>query len=515
MEATQAISLVSDWIRSRRLDYPTDGLAADRFEAGWSVYAPVDVDESDPMAFLDMPVGRSVFLVGDSGRIEEVSSSVPPLQAQARFAAAEHATQPPRAARPPNGDADEAAEFMAEFERQFNQAAAEGPPAIAGFTIVDDRPAGNGDTQTGAEEVATADEASQLIDPIVQQLALLGPQEWDEFSAVFAFTVSSQIAQLQFWSKDRTGLVPVPQSVAALVSQQREVAARMPAGPWWRLLLTVNNSGETSVEYDYGDEPFPDDQLVAPEHYRNDLETYPRERVPVWLAGFIAGPAAQGRDPRQAAEAVSADAADERSAITTDDIPALNDLRARWAVLSAAYTGVESGWGPRVYPGYFWFEGDRRSGSTLFVLPGDRAVLSGGKWDSELLDAAYNGGAPLPELFAGAPAWVNDSALNTRNRNGLLTFCYWWADGRWHRGATDTSGELDAALPAVLTPDDTLRTMLSQTGAGTEGACEALLTAAHERTATGGAVAAIFANKPGADVAGAVNQLSLAGVLAS
>ena len=75
--------------------------------------------------------------------------------------------------------------------------------------------------------------------------------------------------------------------------------------------------------------------------------------------------------------------------------PALRDLRARWAVLSAAYTGVGSGWGPRVYPGYFWFESDRRSGSTLFVLPGDRAVLSGGKWDSELLDAAYNGGAAL------------------------------------------------------------------------------------------------------------------------
>src|SRR5918998_5566604 len=90
MEATEAISLVSDWIRSRRLDYPTEGLAADRFEAGWSVYAPVDVDESDPMAFLDMPVGRSVFLVGDSGRIEEVSSSIPPQQAVDQFMAKEN-----------------------------------------------------------------------------------------------------------------------------------------------------------------------------------------------------------------------------------------------------------------------------------------------------------------------------------------------------------------------------------------------------------------------------------------
>ncbi len=148
----------------------------------------------------------------------------------------------------------------------------------------------------------------------MQQLAQLGPAGWDEFSAEFAFTVSSQIAQLQFWSEDRTGLVPVPQSVAALVSQQREVAAQMSAGPWWRLLLTVTNRGETTVDYDYGDEPFPDDQLVAPEHYRNDLETYPRERVPVWLAGYVAGPAAQGRDPRQAAQAVSADAAAGRNA---------------------------------------------------------------------------------------------------------------------------------------------------------------------------------------------------------
>ena len=148
------------------------------------------------------------------------------------------------------------------------------------------------------------------------------------------------------------------------------------------------------------------------------------------------------------------------------------------------------------------------------MLPGDRAVLSGGTWDSELLDAAYNGGEPLPDLFAGAPAWVNDSVMNTRNRNGLLTFCYWWADGQWHRGTTDTSGELDAALPAVQTPDDTIRAMVSQTGPGTESACEGLLTAAADQNATPGAVAAILTNKPDADAAGAVNQLSLAGLLA-
>jgi hypothetical protein len=96
VEAAQAISLVAEWIRSRGLDYPTEGLEADRFDVGWSVYAPVDVDESDPMAFLDMPVGRSVFMIGDSGRIQEVSSSVPPQQAEAEFTAEERTIEEQR-----------------------------------------------------------------------------------------------------------------------------------------------------------------------------------------------------------------------------------------------------------------------------------------------------------------------------------------------------------------------------------------------------------------------------------
>ncbi|MCV7067874.1 hypothetical protein H7H51_23190, partial [Mycolicibacterium farcinogenes] len=71
--------------------------------------------------------------------------------------------------------------------------------------------------------------------------------------------------------------------------------------------------------------------------------------------------------------------------------------------LSAVHAGSGSNWGPRIYPGYAWFESDRRSGSTLFVLPGDRAVLSGGKWNSALLEAAYNGGEPLPDLYGARP----------------------------------------------------------------------------------------------------------------
>jgi hypothetical protein len=262
MDKARAISLVVGWIRSRGLDYPTEGLDADRFEAGWSVYAPVEVDESDPMAFLEMPVGQSVFLVGDSGRIEEVSSSVPPQHAIDRFMAQER------------GGAPEA-QFMAEMERSFNELASQHPPAVSSFAVVDHPP-----------EEAIAEEASRLIDPIVQQLAQLGPYGWQWLSAEFAFTVSSEIARLRFWSGTQSAYVPVPEPVAALVRQQRHIAAGMPAGPWWRLQLTVTNAGVTTTGYDYGDHPFPHDQLLAPEHYRNDMARYPRPEVPAWLAMY-------------------------------------------------------------------------------------------------------------------------------------------------------------------------------------------------------------------------------------
>jgi hypothetical protein len=488
MDAQQAISLAVKWIRSNRIDYPTEELEADRFAAGWSVYAPVEIDESDPMAFLDMPVGRSVFLVGDSGRIKEVSSSVPPQQAEKEFIEEERGAE---------------AEYWQEFERAVREGESEHGPAIASFTVLD-RP---------IEETIAA-EASELIDPIVQQLAQLGVPGWERFEAAFSFTVSAEVAQLRFWAGDGSGLVPVPKSIAELVRRHREIAARMPDGPWWRLLLSVTNVGEATVGFDYGDEPFPDDQLLAAEHYRNDLDRYRRPRLPVWLAGYVAGPAAQGRDPHRAAVSAAADAAAGRAATPVRDVPSVHDSWVRWAVISAAYVGAGSDWGPRIHPGYAWFESDHRSGSTLYRLPGDRAVLSGGKWNSTLLDAAYNGAKPMPDLYTGAPAWVNDSVLNTRNRNGLVTFCLWWSRGTWNRGTTDTSGELGVPIPPIRTVEDTVRAMTGQTGPGMEAQCRSLLTAATDQQATPEDVAALFPNQPPANVNLAIHQLSLAGLLA-
>lgn len=113
MEAAEAISLVTEWILWENLDYPTDGLAAERFEVGWRVYAADDGDETDPVAL------RSMFLVGDTGRVKEVSSSIPPTQAQAEFTAQELAEQHA------DGGSD-GSELLEELEREIRQAESEG-----------------------------------------------------------------------------------------------------------------------------------------------------------------------------------------------------------------------------------------------------------------------------------------------------------------------------------------------------------------------------------------------------
>ena len=80
---------------------------------GWRVYVPADGDEADPVAM------RSMFLVGDTGRVEEVSSSIPPSQAQAEFAAQELAEQH-------TDSGSDGSKLLKELERQIRQAESEG-----------------------------------------------------------------------------------------------------------------------------------------------------------------------------------------------------------------------------------------------------------------------------------------------------------------------------------------------------------------------------------------------------
>ncbi|GFG67510.1 hypothetical protein MKUB_50000 [Mycobacterium kubicae] len=502
ISAAEAIAIATDYIRQAGFGYPTSELAADRFESGWSVYAPVHVDTSDPASFLDMPVGRAVFLVGDSGRVEQVSSSTPPLQARQRFAEDERALAHRATTTDPGA-------FMTEFVDSFNQASV-GQPVANGFAVLDGAPPPDREGARRDEEIG--EQASAMLEPITQELALLGPPGWQEFTAIFALTVRAGSAECTFSTSDGWRPITVPQSVMDLVRAQREMSAKMSAGPWWRLMLTVTNQGQLRADYDYGDQPFPDHQLQPPENYRDDIAAYPRRGLPVWLAGYLAGPAAQGRTPAQASAAASADQAAGRRSTKTDELEPLPHTWARWAALAAVYTGARSQWGPRINPGIAWYESDARSGSTLYLLPGDRAVLSGGRWNSPRLVAAYQHGQPLPDLYCGAPAWVNDSVLNTRNQNGLLTFCYWWSEGHWWRGATDTFDELDDPLPIIWTTQETVDAMTAVVGPQAMDACQHLLAAAENRRVTRGDLATVFSDFGDPDLDTALNQLSLAGL---
>lgn len=490
MDAVGAIAAVRAYIGGAGMDYPADQLVADRFEAGWTVYAPVDVDTSDLVAFLQMPVGRAVFLIGDSGRIQQVSSSTPPRVFRQRFAETERRLAR-RAAVADPGDvaADVAAAFPTPAGDPSGAAAPGDAPAL---------------------DAAVRQHTAEMLDEIGRELGVLGPPGWRRYDAVFAVTVRAEFARLEFETRDGWQPVQVPEAILGLVRAQRHTSAQLSSGPWWRLVMTVTGDGLLQADYDYGDEPFPVEQIQPAQHYRDDIDAYPRPVVPVWLAGYLAGPTAQGRSPVQAAAVSAADRAAGRVATASGDLGPLPEIWTRWAVLAAIFCGARSQWGPRIHAGVASFESDTRSGSSLYVLPGDRAVLSGGRWNSPLLTAAYHQHQPLPDLFTGAPEWVSDAVLNGRNHDGLLSFCYWWADGRWWRGRTEAVAELTDALPAVRSPQETLSATTAVVGPGVEGACQQLLAAVATRAASRDHLAAVFSQFADPDLDAAVDQLRVA-----
>lgn len=91
--ADQAISAVRDHLAKSQIDYPTTELVADRFSLGWSVYAPGRFSSGDPEAFQEDP-RQAVFLVGDSGRIQQIPSPTLLQIAQKRFTAEESLMRP-------------------------------------------------------------------------------------------------------------------------------------------------------------------------------------------------------------------------------------------------------------------------------------------------------------------------------------------------------------------------------------------------------------------------------------
>ncbi|MEC3952994.1 hypothetical protein VMT65_08135 [Nocardia sp. CDC153] len=369
------------------------------------------------------------------------------------------------------------------------------------------------------EQQQIAARARDLTHAIARELAAAAPTGWQRLEAVFAWTVAAHASRIYSFRDAQVLRMEPSDKVIGLVHDQRETAARMPEGPWWRLSIRLTNSGALETHYDYGEEPFPDEDLFAPEAYHADLERYPRSRVPVWLGAYVGHQDRQRRSPRTAAEQARRHRdGGMHPQLSTDDFPPLPQLWARWTTLAALYTAIGSPEGPRILPSLAWFEGPTRSGSTLYLLAHDRAVISGGVWNASNLDAAYNQTAPMPELYAGAPEWITDSVLNPRAANGTLSFCYWWDNGRWYRGDSPPGPAIAAAVPGIWTAESTLgiaTRVLASGGVNIDGSAERNAAELISNAESGVVSRSMLATLLGADtfdIDAAINQFALAGL---
>ncbi|MRH89505.1 hypothetical protein GFY24_18980 [Nocardia sp. SYP-A9097] len=353
-------------------------------------------------------------------------------------------------------------------------------------------------------------EPEPLVNQVAAELFALLPAGWDRLDAAVAMTVSDEAARVVV--SDQKHAVPVPLSARAieLLRELRHQSAQLEEGPWWRVLASVDKNGSAQIEYDHGAEPFPDQHLFPPQAYLADLQIYSRRRLPVWLAAYIGHDDRQVRTPSHAANARAGDGA--FTSRVENDLPALPLMWARWAAIAAAFVAADSQWGPRVTTSLGWFEGTSRSGSTLHLLPRGRAVLSGGLWNDPRLDAAYNGGIAMPQLYRGAPDWVAGPVLNPRAANGLLSFCYWWDGAAWHCGESPAPAELEPALPGVRTSASAVDVITELNAGVSADAAAGLVAAAESGTVTRQFATPILAGQA-ADTDSAYYQLLLAGVV--
>lgn len=367
-----------------------------------------------------------------------------------------------------------------------------------------------------AERQSSVAETRGHVERIAEALIALSPASWDRLYGEFAITVTEAHAQVTFTAEGIDTVAAVPQSVVELAREYRAVSAERERGPWWRLLLHATPDQVIEVDYDYGEDPFPEGQLFDPAAYRADLDVFPREQLPIWLAAYIGHADRQARSPQRAAAMARADRAGSVwSELAENEFPPLPILWARWATLAAAFVAAGSEWGPRILPSLGWFESARRSGATLALLPGDRAVLSGGVWNAATLEATYNGSDEMPRFYVGAPEWVADPVLNPRAASGLLSFCYWWEGDHWYRGESPNAEQCAPAIPGVWTAetvrDIANRVVRGQRTPDAESAMATLVAAAESGTVAEETVMDAFGGEV-VDIDGAMFQFRLAGL---
>ncbi|MFW0786289.1 hypothetical protein AAFP35_17435 [Gordonia sp. CPCC 206044] len=347
---------------------------------------------------------------------------------------------------------------------------------------------------------------------LVAALAKDAPPGWHSMAATFSLTVGHQTALVIFATAEDEYQTTPSQEAFGLVREQRDLSASTGRGPWWRLAVSVQQAGAPVIEVDHAEQPFGANFLFPPDAYRADFAAYPDRDVPLWLAAHAFHEGRQHRTPEHAVQQSHS----RRSDVAPDDQwPSLDVMWARWSALAAVFASMTPGFGPGMAPGIAVFEAATHSGSTLVRLPGDRAVLSGGVFDSHELKSTYIDGAELPDLYAGAPIWVGDATLNVRLETGMLSFCWWYERGHWHRGQSPDAVASAGAVPAVASTDDTanaiVRAISADQSANLVAVAEAFVGAVETGTVTSTLVESLLPRSHGYDVDAALVSLSVAG----
>ncbi|MFI9531604.1 hypothetical protein ACIG56_00025 [Nocardia fusca] len=73
-----------------------------------------------------------------------------------------------------------------------------------------------------------------------------------------------------------------------MVRRHRRLSAGSECGPWWRLLLRIDADSVEVVADQGAQEPFPGEQLFAPDAYLADVERYPRSRLAACAVFYLA-----------------------------------------------------------------------------------------------------------------------------------------------------------------------------------------------------------------------------------
>ncbi|WP_331723111.1 hypothetical protein [Nocardia sp. NBC_00511] len=357
---------------------------------------------------------------------------------------------------------------------------------------------------------STTEEA--VLAQLVRELSGAAPPEWHSVEAEFVTTAGSVRGRARYTVGEQLQSIEPSAAACSLVRHLKSVSATSQHTPWWNVRLRLSSAGDIDVDFDSGDDRPP------PEIYLPDLPEYPPGRLPVWMAAHVGHEDRQSRAPRAAALQAHADRVANVWPLPAErEFPAPPLLWARWATIAAAHIAVRSERGPRVLPSLGWFESADRCGSTLYLLPGSRAVLSGGVWNAPELDTAYNDAAAMPNYYAGAPDWIADPVLNPRARSGLLSFCYWWDADRWYRGESPPAVRCRAAIPDVWTVELAAAAIAGLLGEPPDqelrNAATELVEAAQRRDITRARVIAVFGNQDRFDIDGALYQLGLAGLV--